>query len=78
MSKSTALEQYTQALLDDCGYETQHGMLEDYAYKSVVPGVCKDVDCLAVTDVEPDQDKGWCEICSAPTVKSCLMIWGLI
>jgi hypothetical protein len=34
--------------------------------------------CDFVTDVEPDQDAGWCELCNTNTVKSGLMLAGLI
>lgn len=69
---------YTEALLDDEGFEDQAEMLEVYAYESIVPGVCKDKECLAVTNTEPDQDRGWCPVCHKNTIISCLRLWGLV
>jgi hypothetical protein len=69
---------YTDALLDDMGFESASEMLVEMAFESIVPGVCKDEDCLAVMDVEPDQDKGWCCVCHENTVVSCLRLWGVI
>jgi hypothetical protein len=35
-------------------------------------------DCDYATEVEPDQDRGWCESCGTNTVKSALILAGLI
>ena len=69
---------YTEALLDDVGMDDANEMIEAYAFESMVPGVCKDTDCLAVTDVESDQDRGWCPVCNKTTIVSCLRLWGVI
>lgn len=69
---------YTETLLDDFGMESADEMMEAYAFESVVPGVCKDVECLTVVGVEPDADKGWCPACHKQTIVSCLRLWGVI
>ena len=69
---------YTEALLDDVGMDDANEIMEAYAFESVVPGVCKDKECLAVVDVEPDADKGWCPECQNQTIVSCLRLWGVI
>ena len=69
---------YTDALLDDKGFENASEMMEAVGLDSIVPGVCKDKDCLAVMDVEPDQEAGWCCVCHETTIVSCLILWGLI
>lgn len=69
---------YDDALLDDVGFDDVHEMMEAYAFESMVPGVCKDEDCLAVVDVEPDQDAGWCPVCHKQSIVSCLRLWGVI
>ena len=51
-------------------------MLERAVTDSVSPGICK--TCGYTTEVEPDQDKGWCEECDTNTVVSCLMLAGII
>lgn len=43
---------------------------------AVVPAIC--VYCGLVTEMEPDQEQGWCESCDSNTVKSCLILAELI
>ena len=70
----TKLEQ----LIDNEGYETLESFLEDFALDSVVPGICMNDGCEYTTNVEPDQDKGWCENCNTNSVKSGLVLAGII
>ena len=51
-------------------------MLEEAVMDGSCPGVCP--TCGYTTFVEPDQDAGWCELCDAGTVRSCLILAGLI
>jgi hypothetical protein len=53
-------------------------LLEEATYDSVCMGICKNKDCDYTTEVEPDQDRGWCEECKANTVVSPLMLAGII
>jgi hypothetical protein len=53
-------------------------MLEEATFDSIAPGICTRPDCDFTTEVEPDQRLGLCEYCEAHTVKSCLVIAGLI
>jgi hypothetical protein len=59
------------------GMEVQE-MLGEATYDSVAPGICTNPDCSYTTTVEPDQTKGWCEICNTNTVSSCLILAGLL
>jgi hypothetical protein len=67
-------------ILDVYGYEaTSKGALqfaEDFVIENVVPGVCG--NCGLVLEYEPDQTEGWCDECHRNTVKSGLVILGLI
>ena len=49
---------YTDALLEAEGFDSVDEMLERFVFESVVPGVCRDAECLGTMEVEPDQDKG--------------------
>lgn len=60
------------------GYSDVQEMLEASVFDSCCPGICMNKDCEYTTEVEPDQDKGWCEICETNTVKSGLMLAGII
>ena len=65
-------------LVEQFGYENEEEMLIDSGFDSIVPGICMDENCDYTTDVEPDCEEGWCEICDTGTVKSCLVISNLI
>lgn len=59
-------------LLEELEFVTVEEMLEEVGTDSVVPGIC--TECLEIFDVEPDQDRGWCDFCHKNTVQSCLII----
>lgn len=60
------------------GFETSEDMLEEVGYESVVPGICVNPECDYTDEVEPDQEEGFCEECKTNTVKSCLVLAGVI
>ena len=51
-------------------------MLEHATFDSVAPGIC--ANCDYTCEVEPDQRKGYCEVCDTQTVSSCLILAGVI
>jgi len=53
-------------------------MLEQASFDSVAKGICMNEGCDHTCEVEPDQDKGYCESCGTQTVKSCLILAGII
>lgn len=60
------------------GFETSEDMLEEVGFGSVVPGICVNPECDYTDEVEPDQEEGFCEECKTNTVKSCLVLAGVI
>ena len=62
----------------DEGYTTVMQFLQAYEIESVVPGICVRPGCDYTVDVEPDQDRGWCEECEKGTVKSGFILAGII
>lgn len=65
-----------QIVADDQGMSIME-MLEKYATDSVVPGIC--TKCLGVVDrCEPDATENWCDECDEGTVKSILILAGVI
>ena len=60
------------------GFDTVDALIEAAAHDSVSPGICMTEECDYATEVEPDQDKGWCELCGKGTVQSALILAGLI
>ena len=74
---ATESDQKLRALAEAAGMDV-FDMLEEATYDGVAWGICTSPDCDYTTEVEPDQDAGWCEVCGTPTVKSCLRLAGLI
>ena len=72
------IQEKLQALGESEGYTDIMDLLEEATCDSVCPGICMNPDCDYTTEVEPDSDSGWCEECKANTVKSALMLAGII
>lgn len=53
-------------------------MLEKATFDGIAKGICVHPGCDYTTDVEPDMDAGYCEVCGNQTVKSCLVIAGVM
>ena len=67
-----------ETLAENEGYDSVDDMIEAASIDSVVPAICVNIDCDYSTGMEPDQDRGWCENCKTNTVKSCLILMGVI
>ena len=60
------------------GYHSLDDLLQACVTDSVSPGICTNSGCDYTTEVEGDQDRGYCEACGTGTVKSALVLAGLI
>tara|TARA_R110002020_G_scaffold248807_1_gene462808 strand:+ start:376 stop:606 length:231 start_codon:yes stop_codon:yes gene_type:complete len=47
-------------------------------FDSVIPGICMNVGCTYTAGIEPDQEAGYCEACGTTTVKSAMVLAGII
>jgi hypothetical protein len=56
------------SILKDCSSEDSAG----------VPSICMNPDCNATYEYEIDQDRGWCEECRSNSVKSIMILAGII
>ncbi len=65
-------------LLESEGFDDEIEFAETYIPESTVPGICMNPSCSNVYEYEPDQDKGWCYCCASNTVKSGLILAGMI
>lgn len=45
---------------------------------SLAPGICMNLCCDFITDYEPDQRAGYCEVCGTQTVCSALVLGGIL
>lgn len=60
------------------GFDSSDNLLKSAISESVCPGICTNADCDYTCEVEPDQTQGWCEECGTNTVKSALILAGVI
>ena len=60
------------------GFRTLDQMLRQTALDSVCPAICMTEGCNHTTEMEPDQDHGYCEACGGNTVTSALVLAGMI
>lgn len=58
------------------GYSDTMLLLEDNVFDSIVPGICE--KCEATQDCEPDARENYCDHCGENSVKSCLVLAGVI
>ncbi len=65
-------------LAESEGYAEVADFLEDNALDSIVPAICMAPDCDHTSGLEPDQRAGFCEACGRASMKSGLVIAGMI
>jgi hypothetical protein len=65
-------------LIEIEGYSSLDDMLTAVVSDSVASGICVRGECSYTCDVEPDQDAGWCEACGRQSVRSALVLAGII
>lgn len=63
-----------QKLAEIEGYESVQHLLRAAIHDSVVPAICAAPDCDYTTEMEPDQNRRYCEECRKQTVQSCLIL----
>ncbi len=59
------------------GFRTLDQLLRQAATDSVCPAICMTEGCDHTTEMEPDQDRGYCEVCGGNTVTSALVLASL-
>ncbi len=60
------------------GYENVDDLLQVAAADSVSPATCMNEGCDYTCEMEPDQDRGWCEVCGTNTMASALVLAEII
>ena len=63
------------------GFADEDELFEAAVSDSVCPAICcnpDNPDCDYTAEMEPDQDRGWCEVCGKGTLVSGLVLGGLI
>ena len=67
-----------QELATEWGYRSPEQLVEAYVFDGIMPAICTTPDCGYSTEMEPDQDRGWCEHCCTNTVVSAAVLMGVI
>ena len=67
-----------QMLLEIEGYTNLTELLTANITDSVCPAICMNEGCNYVCEMEPDQDRGWCEECHTNSMKAALVLAGAI
>jgi hypothetical protein len=65
-------------LCDLEGYKRLDNLLKASVTDSICPAICMTEGCGHTTEMESDQDAGYCEACGGNTVTSVLVLAGLI
>jgi len=65
-------------LVQSEGYDSLEELLEACVADSVSPAICMNDGCSYTAPMEGDQDRGWCEECGTGSMKSALVLAGLI
>lgn len=65
-----------EALRSAEGFDSIEKMLEAATFDCVSPAIC--TQCDYTCEMEPDQDRGFCESCGKNTVVSALVLAGII
>jgi hypothetical protein len=65
-------------LCDVEGFKRLEDLLALSVFDSVCPAICLTEGCDYTTEMESDQEEGYCEVCGGNTVVSALILAGLI
>jgi hypothetical protein len=60
------------------GCHSLNEFLQDYGNEPIVPGICMTDHCNYTTGVAPGETQGYCPRCGTNTVKSGLVLAGVI
>jgi hypothetical protein len=67
-----------QKLVEIEGFKDDISLFEAVVTDSVCPAICINDGCDYTSEMEPDQDRGWCEVCGTNSMQSALVLGGLI
>ena len=65
-------------LIEIEGFPNVEALLEATITDSVSPAICMNDGCSYTAEMEPDQDRGWCEECRTNSMKSALVLAEII
>jgi hypothetical protein len=71
-------QQKLNKLIEIEGFDTFEELAEAVFSDSVSPAICCNPDCNYTCEMEPDQDRGWCDECHTNTMQSALILAEMI
>ena len=71
-------QQKLAKLVEIKGYDSADELLRAVFSDAVSPAICMRESCNFTCEMEPDQDRGWCEECQANTMKAAPFLAGII
>jgi hypothetical protein len=74
----TIRTQKLDKLLEIEGFKDVTELAEAVITEAVSPAICCNPGCSYTCEMEPDQDRGYCEECHTNSMKSALVLAGLI
>ena len=60
------------------GYDSTEELIAAVLLDSVSPAICMNEGCDFTCEMEPDQDRGWCDECGTNSMKAAPVLAGLI
>lgn len=67
-----------QKILEIEGFDDVTELIEEALFDGTCPAICIKEGCDYTENMEPDQDRGWCPECEANTLKSAMVLAGVI
>jgi hypothetical protein len=67
-----------EKLIEIEGFESEEALLVAAIADSVCMAICMNDDCEYTCEIEPDQDRGLCEMCETNSMASALVLAGII
>jgi len=77
-SRQAARRQKLATLLEIEGYPSVEALLQAVLGDSVSPAICMNEDCNYTCEMEPDQQRGWCDECRTNTMVAAPVLAGII
>jgi len=71
-------QQKLKKLVELEGFDDDTDLIAAAVADSVCPAICMNDGCDYTTEMEPDQSQGWCEVCRTNSLKSALVLAGII
>lgn len=70
--------QAVRIICEGYGVNDPISLAEEFIVDSVAPCICMNDGCNAISELEQDQDNGFCECCGTNSMKSMFILMGIM